>query len=77
MFLHRYCERFALFGGISWIFGRILQVWGCIWRTQNRVNRGIWEAAVLGEFGSVSVRVKSVRDVFAGKHYADLYVLTS
>ena len=35
---------------------------------------GFWGAAVPGEFGSVSVRVQNVRDVFAGKKYADMYV---
>ena len=73
-FLHRNCERFALFGVFCVEYGRLWQVLECIWSSQNRVNRGIWEAAVPDEFGSVSVRVKSVRDVFAGKNYAELYV---
>ena len=35
------------------------------------------EAVVPGEFGSVLVRVKSVRDVFAGKNYAEMCVFAS
>ena len=74
MLLHRYCERLTFFEGISWIFGRIWQVWECIWSSQNRVNRKIWEAAVPIEFGSVSVRVKNVRDVLAGKMCAVVFL---
>ena len=37
-----------------------------------KVNRGIWEAAVPDEFGSVSVCVNNVRDVVGVKPYAKM-----